>query len=58
MFLRTDDLFAEQVGGMTNMTVMKEDTVGHLRPTMRKTIVPAAEDMNAHAHDPIHHVSS
>jgi|688.fasta_scaffold2583880_1 hypothetical protein len=43
---------------MTNTTVMKEDTVGHLRPTMRKTTVPAVEVTSVHARDLILHVSS
>ena len=50
--------FAERVVGMTNMTVMKEDTVGHPRPTMRRTTVPAVEVTSVHARDLIHHVSS
>jgi hypothetical protein len=50
--------FAERVVGMTNMTVMKEDTVGHPRPTMRRTTVPAVVVTSVHARDLIHHVSS
>ena len=50
--------FIEQVGDTIGMTVMKEDIGVHLRPTMRKITVPVVVVTNAHARDPIHHVSS
>jgi hypothetical protein len=53
-----NELLAERVVGMTNMTVMKEDIVVHPRPTMRKITVPAVEVTSVHARDLIHHVSS